>query len=606
MREPSADWDWGRARGVFPSLGDIVRMDTSRVGPVALPAAFVSRAALNAELRAGLAELLGARAGDVTLTRTVGAAMSSVLADLLATLPRRTVVVGRRWPHGTRLARERGDVTVRVAGIRGCSLSARSFADAIDDGVAVVIVEHIDPLSGALIDVAAVIAAARAAGAACVLDASLSAGAVPIDLRQTPADAVVAGLGRWLGGGGAAAFAVWSGPPPNDGGRASRLAASAQDASLPSALGGLRAVMDAGVERISARTRELGRRVLERCADAGLDVLTARDASLRAGLIVLATIQARPVARELLAAGVAVDATAGLIRLAPHWALDPAAVDRACDLLLDALMPAGPTPPRFPAYNRPIARLAAPSVPREVHHYGPAPDEFVERWPAPGGGPTVLLLHGGFWRRRYRLDTMNAVAADLRERGATVWNLEYRRLGSPAALWPTPLEDLVRAARFALHDPPAAGSGVVVIGHSAGGHLALLLGSELARRRALPRSVLARLTLVSLAGVLDIDAARGLGLSDDAAGRLLRSAGSAGDAAPIARLPLGLPSLIAHGTADETVPVSFSRDYHAAARAAGDPCELLIFDNANHIDMIDPATPAWSAIAARATAPSHS
>ncbi len=42
----------------------------------------------------------------------------------------------------------------------------------------------------------------------------------------------------------------------------------------------------------------------------------------------------------------------------------------------------------------------------------------------------------------------------------------------------------------------------------------------------------------------------------------------------MARLPLGAAQLVVHGDRDENVPVAMSRDYVAAARAAGDAGRL--------------------------------
>ena len=61
---------------------------------------------------------------------------------------------------------------------------------------------------------------------------------------------------------------------------------------------------------------------------------------------------------------------------------------------------------------------------------------------------------------------------------------------------------------------------------------------------------------------------------------------------PIERLPLGMPVRCVHGTDDTTVPISQSRAYVAAARAAGDDAELVEVPG-DHFALIDPSTPAW-------------
>jgi fermentation-respiration switch protein FrsA (DUF1100 family) len=62
---------------------------------------------------------------------------------------------------------------------------------------------------------------------------------------------------------------------------------------------------------------------------------------------------------------------------------------------------------------------------------------------------------------------------------------------------------------------------------------------------------------------------------------------------PMRLLPLGVPTLLVHGADDETVPVKRSRDYAAAARAAGDPVELVEPEPGGHRLHPDPRTEAW-------------
>jgi pimeloyl-ACP methyl ester carboxylesterase len=82
-------------------------------------------------------------------------------------------------------------------------------------------------------------------------------------------------------------------------------------------------------------------------------------------------------------------------------------------------------------------------------------------------------------------------------------------------------------------------------------------------------------------------------------GAVLELLGAAPDSAvyaaasPIARLPLGSPVLLIHGDADEDVPVSQSRRFDQAARAAGDDCELHELPGAGHFEVIDPGGRGW-------------
>jgi dipeptidyl aminopeptidase/acylaminoacyl peptidase len=144
---------------------------------------------------------------------------------------------------------------------------------------------------------------------------------------------------------------------------------------------------------------------------------------------------------------------------------------------------------------------------------------------------------------------------------------------------------------------------VVAIGHSAGGHLALWA----AARRGLPAGApgaepAVRLAgAVAQAGVVDLREAARLRLSRGAVPSLL--GGSPGKlprrydlASPIERLPIGVPQLLVHGDADDSVPVEISRRYAGRAAAAGDPCELVELPGCGHFEHLDPTSHAWGVV----------
>jgi len=235
--------------------------------------------------------------------------------------------------------------------------------------------------------------------------------------------------------------------------------------------------------------------------------------------------------------------------------------------------------------------------------YAPGPHRFGELT-LPTGHPrgVVVVIHGGFWRHAYDLSLGRPLAADLAAAGFAAWNVEYRRVGGGGG-WPATFDD-VAAAVDALAGPVQAAVGeelaldrVVALGHSAGGQLA----AWLAARPGLPPGTLGanpRVTLrgaVSQAGVLDLVDAAEQGLGEGAVPDLLGGPPSAVPeryalASPIARVPIGVPVLGVHGTADDRVPV---RQTERFAAASGDSWTRL--RGVDHFAVIDPTTPAWAA-----------
>ncbi|HKS98881.1 MAG TPA: alpha/beta hydrolase [Rugosimonospora sp.] len=234
----------------------------------------------------------------------------------------------------------------------------------------------------------------------------------------------------------------------------------------------------------------------------------------------------------------------------------------------------------------------------EIVHYGHEPAQFGELW-APGpDAPVVVLVHGGYWRARYGLDLMHAMSADLAGRGYAVWNVEYRRVGEPGGGWPGTFEDVAAALdhlAVLARDRPLDLTRLAVVGHSAGGHLALWL----AARRALAGAVLPTVA-VSMAGVCDLAEAYRLGLSDGAVRELI---GGGPDerpevyalACPTRLAPLGVPQIVVHGTRDAAVPFALSARY---AAVAGPGCRLVELPGVAHFEYLDPGSAAWATVAA--------
>ncbi len=232
------------------------------------------------------------------------------------------------------------------------------------------------------------------------------------------------------------------------------------------------------------------------------------------------------------------------------------------------------------------------------HEFGTDPSQVGDLHLPRGSGPhpVAVVLHGGYWQTQYGKLVTRPLSLDLADRGWAAWNLEYRRLGSRrggGGGWPQTFEDVAAGIDLlATLDAPLDLSRVVLVGHSAGGQLALWA----ARRPQLPEgavgagpAVVAR-AVVALAPVTNLERAR------VHAEQLLGGSTSEvperwAQADPVRAGAPAVPALVVHPTADETVPVARSREY---AAATGVP---LVETAGAHRDPIDPTSEAWLAAA---------
>lgn len=251
-------------------------------------------------------------------------------------------------------------------------------------------------------------------------------------------------------------------------------------------------------------------------------------------------------------------------------------------------------------------------APRQRHRYGPhrsqRADLYLPRRPGPH--PVMVLIHGGSWQVRYGKIVMRGLAGDLMRRGWAVWNIEYRRVGDGGG-WPETFEDVAAAIdHLATLDAPVDLERVSILGHSAGGHLALWA----AGRAKLPAGTTGAYStpplmrvrrVIAQAGVCDL--AEGYHRVPEGAVKSLMGGGPEelperyAIADPMAHVPLGIPVLLVHGTADETVSVELSRNYESAERAAGGTVELVEIEGeaGRHRAHIDPRGEAWAAVTSR-------
>lgn len=235
--------------------------------------------------------------------------------------------------------------------------------------------------------------------------------------------------------------------------------------------------------------------------------------------------------------------------------------------------------------------------------YGSDPNQFGDlRLPKPEAGkdaapnlvPAVLMIHGGYWRAKYDLMHAGHLCAALATAGIATFNLEYRRVGNAGGSWPGTFEDIRNGMRF-LYEIAAKYKldrrRIAVMGHSAGGQLALALAAHQPQMKA----------AIALAGVLDLQRAWELHLSNDAVVEFLGGTPEQvqehyKEASPmLLTVPKIVRQVLIHGAKDEVVPPSFSRDYNARKEKT-ETVKLIEPPNAGHFELIDPEAKEWKTV----------
>ena len=240
------------------------------------------------------------------------------------------------------------------------------------------------------------------------------------------------------------------------------------------------------------------------------------------------------------------------------------------------------------------------SPPDATRPYGADPAQVYDvRRPSPGStavSATVLVVHGGFWRAAYDRAHAEPEAQAFADAGYTVAVAEYRRVGMPGGGVPGTLDDVRGVVTAVLADPDLP-KPLVLVGHSAGGHLATWAAGQPWLTEG-GRGAVAG--VVSLAGVVDLGAADRLHLGDDAAQAFVGSGpGSAAwRAADPMTVPPQVPVRLLWGADDDVVPAAVGDAYLAQARAAGVDVTSEVLAGADHFALIDPTSPAFAHVLA--------
>lgn len=242
--------------------------------------------------------------------------------------------------------------------------------------------------------------------------------------------------------------------------------------------------------------------------------------------------------------------------------------------------------------------------------YGDDPAQIGHLRVPPGDGPfpVVVLIHGGCWREPFaNLRELGPIGDKLKVEGVATWNIEYRRLPQPGSGWPGTYLDIAKGVD---HLRELAGpykldlDRVVIVGHSAGGHLAMWAAS---RSRLKPESAVYTANpikpkgVINLAGTMDMS----VNIENMEAGcqapvihEML--GGSPADvperyaeSSVFKLVPVGVPQVMLWGEHEQFIPRPFAQAHVDAATRAGDQAELLIVPGVGHFEIATTLEPSW-------------
>ena len=256
--------------------------------------------------------------------------------------------------------------------------------------------------------------------------------------------------------------------------------------------------------------------------------------------------------------------------------------------------------------NVPYSKVAKLSYIKaeEIFSYGDLDQQKIYYWSASDTNrqseitrPILVFIHGGCWLAQFDINHSLPLTTALAMQGYDVYSIEYRRTGNGGE-WPVALHDNIVAMEYiAKHRNYSKSEEVVILGHSAGGHLASLVAQRITSQlvNQVELYPLFQAThLIGLAPIIDLPAyAVGENSCQTATPKFMQSLPVENiykyqEANPLTYSLNGVANkVMLAGGKDNIVPSNMA--VHPNAKN-------IVLDDAGHFDWIHPGSPAFNTL----------